>query len=173
MRYIEERLRGQALIVEEMIRGQPASAYSSILKRITDSQTEPATRITLIGIDGQVLAETSGDGLEHMEENHGFRPEVAEASASADRFGKSLRNSATEKQKMIYMALRTEGVDGVSYVRLALPLTKIHDEISVLSRLIWITAGVTAGLSLLFAFWLVCGFLRPLHELSQGADKIA
>ncbi len=170
--HIEDRLRGKAIIVQEMLRGQPVDTFKQILKRITDLQTEPATRITIIGTDGKVLADSFRDDLANME-NHASRPEVLKAAESADHFGMEVRDSAGLKKKMIYVALRTQHVDGVSFVRLGLPLTKIQAEIAVLSGLIWITAAATAALSLVLAFWLVRGFVRPLQEISEGADRIA
>ena len=170
--HIEDRLRAKALIVQEMIRGQSPAEMASVLKRVTTLQTESSTRITIIGVDGRVLAETTSEDPGSLE-NHGSRPEIVKARESPERFGVSIRHSTTLQQKMIYVALRTEGVPGVAFVRLALPLTKIQEEITHLTGLIWTTAGLTALLSLLLAFWLVRGFLRPLRELSAGADKIA
>jgi two-component system, OmpR family, phosphate regulon sensor histidine kinase PhoR len=170
--HIEDRLRAKAILVQEVIRDRPTEALPSLLKRVTELQTESATRITIIGVDGRVLAETASDDPSSLE-NHGSRPEVLAAASSPDRIGVSFRDSATLKQKMIYVALCTEGVNGVAYVRVALPLTKLRAETTELSGLIWTTAALTAGLSLVLAFWLVRGFLRPLQELSRGADRIA
>ena len=146
--------------------GQATQEHHKFANGIVDAH------ITIIGADGRVLAETARDDPSSMD-NHGTRPEVIEAASSPDRLGVSIRESSTLQQKMIYVALKTDGVDGVSYVRLAMPLTTIQAEIASTAGLIWTTAGLTALLSLLLAFWLVRGFLRPLQELSRGADRIA
>jgi two-component system phosphate regulon sensor histidine kinase PhoR len=57
--------------------------------------------------------------------------------------------------------------------RLGLVSDNSHDELADLHRLVWTTAGVTAFASMLLTFYLSRRIIRPLRELTEGADRIA
>ena len=61
----------------------------------------------------------------------------------------------------------------MAYVRLAVPLADIQNEVVLLRQLIWAAAGILAALSLALSYWLVRAFLKPLQELGRGADLVA
>jgi two-component system phosphate regulon sensor histidine kinase PhoR len=75
------------------------------------------------------------------------------------------------------LLLTAIGVLGVVLVqraeRLGLVSDNSHDELAVLQRLVWTTAGVTALASMLLTFYLSRRIIRPLQELTEGADRIA
>jgi two-component system phosphate regulon sensor histidine kinase PhoR len=75
---------------------------------------------------------------------------------------------------MMYVALRTDDESqGVAYVRVALPLSRIEGQLRQLRQLVWTAAGVTALAAMVLAFWLARRMTRPLRELTQGAERIA
>ena len=166
-RHAETSLKAEALTVQEMIRGQHLETVQELMNRM--AQQSGGMRITLIGADGKVLAETERDPI--ILEIHAQRPEIVQAKAEG--LGISKRFSSTLGQDLMYLALRTDAAGEVAYVRVALPLAGIQDQAVGLRRLIWVTAGVTAALSLALTFWLVRGFLKPLQDLGRGADLIA
>jgi two-component system phosphate regulon sensor histidine kinase PhoR len=76
------------------------------------------------------------------------------------------------------LLLTAIGVLGVVLVqraeqRLGLVSDNSHDELAELHRLVWTTAGVTAFASMLLTFYLSRRIIRPLRELTEGADRIA
>jgi len=68
----------------------------TLQRRIDDFvRDEPGLRVTLIGPDGTVLADTSRDALRL--ESHAHRPEIVEARDQ--RVGRSVRHSETTRQR--------------------------------------------------------------------------
>jgi two-component system phosphate regulon sensor histidine kinase PhoR len=61
----------------------------------------------------------------------------------------------------------------VAFVRVALPLDEVEEQLAVLRRIIWGTAVLTAALAMALAFWLARRITRPIQELTAGAQRIA
>jgi two-component system phosphate regulon sensor histidine kinase PhoR len=168
MQAIEERLRGKAVLVHDLIRGQKPQELQS---RLGALHQEFGTRITLIAADGRVLAETDRDDLEALD-NHGQRPEIV--SAASQPFGMATRYSTTTRRNMMYVARRVSHEDSpVAFVRVALPVADIEAHVANLRSLVWTTAGATAVIALLLAWWLARRLAEPLRELERGAAAIA
>lgn len=168
LRAFEERLKGTALLIREVLfaREEP----EALRRRLKEISEKLEVRITLIGPAGQVLGESDSDP-EDMD-NHGERPEISQARQGP--FGLSIRFSTTVQQEMMYVALGVrEEPGGVAFVRVGLPLTDIRGEVAGLQRLVWLASAVTAVLALGLAFWLARRLVRPLEELTRGAEQIA
>jgi two-component system, OmpR family, phosphate regulon sensor histidine kinase PhoR len=74
----------------------------------------------------------------------------------------------------MYVALRTEDENqGIAYVRVALPLSRIEGQLAHLRQMVWTAAAVTALAAMVLAFWLARRMTQPLQELTQGAERIA
>lgn len=101
-------------------------------------------RVTIIGKDGTVLADSEKDPAEM--ENHGDRPEVIEAISS--NAGTSIRHSTTLGCDMLYVAVPitvNEEIAGVA--RVALPLTEIDKSLEHVSRTVVGGAAIAAVIS--------------------------
>jgi two-component system phosphate regulon sensor histidine kinase PhoR len=175
---IQGSLCTRAILLREAIRPLPLPAGKEppppeaqrLQERIKALGREIATRITLLTADGSVLADSEFDPRQM--EKHADRPEVRQAEEAP--FGTATRLSGTRGQPMMYVAVRTEGVpEGVSYVRVALPLESVHQQLAHLNRLIWMTAAATGIAALLLAFWTARRITRPLQELTASAERIA
>jgi two-component system phosphate regulon sensor histidine kinase PhoR len=163
---LEDTLRARAILVGEVVRDRPAP----VQEQVAAVGGRIATRITLVAQDGSVLADSEENPLRM--ENHGDRPEVL--SARADRFGTATRHSATLGVPMMYLALRLDDPStDVAYVRVALPLDRVQDQLAWYHRLVWTAALATAAVALLVALWLARRISRPLQELTEGAERIA
>jgi two-component system phosphate regulon sensor histidine kinase PhoR len=134
-----------------------------------DLDRELGTRITIIGIDGQVL----GDSLEPSStmENHASRPEVVEALATGT--GQSVRYSTTTGYDLLYRAfLQSDGTDR-RIVRLAIPLSDIQQVIDSLRRTLLVAFVGFSSLGLLLSY----GFSRQLtariKRLTNFARQVA
>ena len=168
LQQIEDSLRIKAVLVREALAALPSG--QTLQDRVLAMRPKVAMRITLIAANGDVLADSEEDP-QHMEK-HDTRPEVI-ASREAD-FGTATRYSTTVHQSMMYVALRTDDESqGVAYVRVALPLSRIEGQLRRLRQLVWTAAGVTALAAMILAFWLARRMTRPLQELTQGAQRIA
>jgi two-component system, OmpR family, phosphate regulon sensor histidine kinase PhoR len=115
--------------------------YSSLLRvndgagldrRAKDDGRASGVRITLVGADGSVLADSHHE-LQDMS-NHLSRPEVL--SALSDGVGQAIRFSDTIAMDMLYRAevFRINGEEVV--IRTALPLTAVKADLSQLVRAI-------------------------------------
>jgi len=168
LQQIEESLEAKAILVRESLEGGPKD--QSLPERVLSLGSETGLRITLIAANGDVLADSEEDPKKM--EKHDTRPEVLAARFGGT--GATTRFSSTVHQSMMYVALRTESSrQGVAYVRVALPLSKVQGQLAELRGLGWTGALITALAAMILAFWLARYITRPLHELTVGAQSIA
>ena len=142
-------------------------------------QLTPGTtyRITLIGEDGRVLADNREAPA--LMDNHGQRPEVLDALEASH--GTSQRFSETLGQQMLYLAvqLRSPAKSAPSgqvregFLRLALPVTFIEDEISALRRRIAAAAAAIGLAFLVISYLLAWRVASPISSMTERARKIA
>jgi len=164
---LENTLRARAVLVRDVAQDRPAG---ELQERVADVGREIVTRITLIAADGTVLADSEKDPQQM--DNHADRPEVQ--SARANRFGTATRPSDTLGVPMMYFALRADDPHGrAAYVRVALPLDTVQEQLAWYRRVVWTAALATAAGALALAFWLAGRISRPLQELTEGAERIA
>jgi two-component system phosphate regulon sensor histidine kinase PhoR len=169
LQQIEENLRDKASFVREAVRDIGGS--SALLdERVLALSQKTTTRITIIDLDGTVLADSDKD--HRQMENHADRPEVQ--MSKREGFGTATRFSATVNKWMMYAALgvRRDGKQ-VAFVRVALPLDTVHEHLAELHRIVWTAASVMALAAMLLAFLLARRITRPLQELTAGAERIA
>jgi len=165
LRHVEARLLSRAKYVNGLL----AAADTGDEKRLWQRLAGPSdTRITLIASDGRVLADSVRDA--ESLENHGDRPEIIAACEQGT--GTATRYSSSVGQTMMYLAV-SNADSSVAFVRVALPVGDIREQVTFLRGMIWTTAGLTAALSLGLAFWLARRTTRPLQELTAGARHIA
>jgi len=127
-------------------------------------------RVTLISVDGKVLADSDKDPAEM--ENHGDRPEVREAFQNGS--GRSVRASETIHSELVYLARRFDAGNGrMLALRLSLPLQRLDESVRAYRRRQW---GVTlcllalTGGAALFFFRALSNRIRRLREFS---DRVA
>jgi len=168
LQQVEESLEGKAILVRESLDGGPKD--ESLQDRVRNLGAETSLRITLIGANGDVLADSEEDPIRM--EKHDTRPEVVAARSAG--IGTATRFSTTLHQSMMYVALRTESQPrGVAYVRVALPLEKVEAQLAWLGRVVGSAAAISGIAALALALWLARRFTRPLQELTTGAERIA
>jgi len=127
------------------------------------------SRVTIIDKDGVVLGESHEDYTQM--DNHINRPEVQEALNYGQ--GSRIRRSPTLGYELMYVAVPIEANDEIQgFIRVALPLEEIDQNIAQLRRTILgitiIAAVLTAGLSLMIAR----RTMRPLIELTEAANRM-
>ncbi len=127
-------------------------------------------RVTIIGKDGTVLADSEKDPAEM--ENHGDRPEVIEAISS--NAGTSIRHSTTLGCDMLYVAVPitvNEEIAGVA--RVALPLTEIDKSLEHVSRTVVGGAAIAAVIAILLAIYLARTTTEPVKQLTLISRRMA
>ncbi len=128
------------------------------------------TRITVVNIDGIVLADSENDPS--LMENHKNRLEIIQAIK--DGIGTSLRYSATVKEEMLYVAVPIDKDGKISgIIRVSLFLKEINSLLYNLKMSIIKLAVIIVAILLLGAFLFSRSLSRPLKELSAASRKVA
>lgn len=131
------------------------------------------SRLTIIGADGLVLADSELDrsGVKAME-NHLERPEVAGAlggSASYD-----LRHSATLGKAMLYAAYPVNFSGRArAVVRLAIPAAQLDTMRSLLRKALAAALALALLLSFFLSLAVSSGFSRPFDKIVYASKKFA
>ncbi len=131
------------------------------------------SRLTIIGADGRVLADSELDaaGVKAME-NHRHRPEVAGALGGEASY--DLRRSATLGKVMLYAAYPVSfGGRTGAVARLAVTASQLDATRLLLKKAL----GAALLLALLLSFFLSlsvsAGFSRPFNKIVYGSKKFA
>ncbi|HTK78777.1 MAG TPA: HAMP domain-containing protein, partial [Gemmataceae bacterium] len=165
---IEESLRTKAVLIGEALRGPPGGVGSGLRDRLAELRREVPVRVTLLADDGRVLADSDEDPA--LMANHADRPEVRQARDAP--YGTATRFSHTLQEQMMYLAMRSRGGD-VAFVRVALPLTQVQEQLAGIRHLVGAAGVGTALGGLGLTFWLARRITRPLRELTAGTEQIA
>jgi two-component system phosphate regulon sensor histidine kinase PhoR len=170
---IEMRLVSQAQLIAEFLSDNPVIVSDRELDDEADRLAElTTTRVTLIGEDGRVLGDSDLEDQALADvENHLQRPEVQQARARG--VGVVTRYSTTVRIEMLYAAV-TARHPRVRYVRVALPLTTVAEEI----RRVGVQAVLAFTLAIPFALalaWLASSLLsqrvRAIAAVAQRYSK--
>lgn len=171
---IEDELVGEVNLVARLVAGQAATTEVSWADRDADVDTLAESlggRITLVGRDGVVLADSAEDGagLAAME-NHGQRPEIVTARRSG--LGISRRFSTTVETHFLYVAVPVDHPT-IGFVRLALPLTAIERQVTSIRQASWVGLLVAVVGAMVLA-WIVSQALsRRLSAVAVAARQYA
>jgi two-component system phosphate regulon sensor histidine kinase PhoR len=185
---IEMRLVTQAQLIAELLSQSSQISAAQDLDDEADRLAElMQTRVTLIGADGRVVGDSDLEGQALADvENHLQRPEVQQARTQG--VGVVTRYSTTVRIEMLYAAV-TAHHPQVRYVRVALPLTTVSDQIRRVGRHAVLAFGLAIPFALALA-WLASALLskrvraiaavaqryrkgdltRPTHD--YGADEL-
>ena len=167
---IEMRLVSQAQLIAELLSRNPAIASDQDIDDEADRLAQLIdARITLIAEDGRVLGDSDLDGQALTDvENHLQRPEVQDARNRAA--GIVARYSTTVRIEMLYAAV-TARHPRVRYVRVALPLTTVAEQI----RQVGTQAVLAFTLSIPFALalsWLASALLsKRVRAIAAVAQR--
>ena len=166
---IEARLVSQAQLIAELLSQNPSLTSDQALDDEADRLAQLLnTRVTLIAPDGRVLGDSDLDGQTLADiENHLQRPELQEAR---DRgVGVVARYSTTVRIEMLYAAV-TARHPRIRYVRVALPLTTVSEEIRHVGLQAVLAFALASPLALGLA-WLASAFLskrvRIIADVAQ------
>jgi two-component system, OmpR family, phosphate regulon sensor histidine kinase PhoR len=139
----------------------PAQRYGRIL----------GARVTVIGADGTVLAESDRESVREME-NHAGRPEVRQALAGS--VGRDVRRSATLGRDLLYVAVPLEREGGRRAVlRLALPTHDVDEARALVRRTVVGGALLAVGVALVIGLFVSRRVTRPLRGMEAAARRMA
>ena len=172
---IKIRLHDAAVLVESDILDE------LVLERAESLQTQLLrlrqkldTRITLVNLDGIVIADSDRVSVSDVlqMENHRERPELRAARLQGQ--GTAQRRSSTLEKPMLYFAIRVDkNQEPAGLVRTALPMTRVNQQISSITQVLWVAAILVnlavAGLT----FVLSAHVMEPIAALTKSAQAIA
>lgn len=171
----DQRFRDAGLLLKGTLGSELARGRSVQLQQQTQRLgRDVGMRITLVAMDGEVLADSERDSLQAVAsmENHKDRIELVRAAVKLE--GASQRVSPTLGEPMKYYALRVdrEG-QPVGIVRLALPTDSIQKAIATEQYRVWMVAMVVIVAGLVLAYWVVGRIIRPVQALTGAAEALA
>lgn len=153
---VMDDLRAYTLLITE-------SSNMNAVKYNGEKMTEYKIRITLIGMEGEVLFDNNADAA--TMENHKARPEIQQAIASGE--GQAVRQSETLSKSTFYYAVQMK--DG-NVLRVARDVGSIYSVIArgMMSLLIVLVALVL--LSVVLARILTAKLVRPIEKLAEDLE---
>src|SRR5262245_36346134 len=149
-------------VIAFVINGDPASVSHERAREIAQ---KAGGRLTLIGADGRVFADSDADAT-HME-NHGNRSEVQ--SALQGGRGAAVRHSATTGVDYLYVAIPI----GSGALRLAMPLSNIQGQVSVFRERLLAATALAFLPAVLVAAYFARGISRRLGRIIAFAGELA
>lgn len=167
---IDNNLKNQAMILRQSIRPDLLTTQADVLQqRILQMAQNIDSRITVIAIDGIVLADSEQDPASM--DNHSNRPELKQADENG--LGLVSRYSQTLSISMRYLALPIIDNNQKAYVRVSLPLSIIDQRLERLRNVVIVAASVTAIIALLIGFWIARSFAYPLRKMKRMAQILS
>jgi len=161
-----------------------AQARASALPALPAIQPEDATklnewvsqlaasgsRVTIIGSDGQVFAESQADS--QSMENHATRPEVREALANGS--GRAIRRSVTVNRDLLYYAIRQDMASGPPVIlRFALPIDTVDEVLQSFRRSLWLSSFVILLIAGVAALQISRMFTDRVERLKEFSRRVA
>jgi two-component system, OmpR family, phosphate regulon sensor histidine kinase PhoR len=132
-------------------------------------------RVTVIAADGRVLGDSEVEpGDLAAVENHARRPEVI--AAQTREVGLARRYSTTVGYDMLYSARKlSAGAAGssVGWVRLAIPLTEVDEQLGAVGRAIWPAFAAAIAVALAGAWGISRQLTRRLQEIAAATERHA
>jgi two-component system phosphate regulon sensor histidine kinase PhoR len=166
---LERRLADEARLIAELLSQAPAMDGRALDAEADRLGQLVSTRITFVAEDGSVVGDStqSADALASLE-NHAARPEVA--AAREQGFGTSQRYSTTVDTDMLYVAVRASH-PVVRYVRLALPLTDVDEQLAAIRRAAMTAMAVAIPLALIVSWILSAPLARRVQAIAGVAGR--
>ncbi len=171
---IERALISQTRLAAETLSHRQAAANGELDREANTLGALVGARVTLVAPDGVVIgdSELDGEALATVE-NHGERPEIQ--LARRDGIGTSRRYSTTVRAEMLYVAaaVTNASVPALGFVRLALPLTDVAEQLAAVRRmaLLAFAVGLLAALAIAWTTSMLVS--RRVQAIAAVAERYA
>jgi two-component system, OmpR family, phosphate regulon sensor histidine kinase PhoR len=173
----ETRLLATNQTLREVLRSSPQPAEQEALQQlIAEWGRLLGTRVTVIAVDGAVLADSHADA-EQME-NHRNRPEVIEAVSNSEGYG--TRFSRTLGYELFYVAVAIPALPGdeagdtpVGILRLGLPFSDVDATVAPLRTAVILGGLIAIVLTGLLSILVAERIARPVRRLTEVATQMS
>jgi len=167
---VESDLRGESLLLREVARDSLGDR-ERLRRRIDLLGEDLPTRLTVVGADGAVLADTHADPAET--DDHANRPEILEAARTGSP-ATATRYSHTVGVRMMYTALPVrEGGRTLAYVRASIPLDAVDARLAQLRRYVVLGAAGALLMALVPGFLFARRVTGSLASMTAAARAFA
>ena len=166
---VERRLTDEARLIADLL-SQVTTLEGTALDVEADRLGQlVSSRITLVAGDGSVVGDSTqpANTLGTLE-NHALRPEVVAARERG--IGTSQRYSTTVDADMLYVAVRASH-PVVRFVRLALPLTNVDEQLAAIRRAALTAMAVAIPIALAVSWLLSAPLARRVQAIAGVADR--
>jgi two-component system phosphate regulon sensor histidine kinase PhoR len=166
---IEGRLANEARLIADLISAAPGVTPDELDADADRVAQYSESRVTFVADDGRVVGDSTQSPRELASlENHGSRPEVIAAREGAA--GISQRFSTTVDADMLYVAVRASHPI-VRYVRLALPLTDIDQQLATIRRMTLVALAAAVPVALLVSWFFSAPLARRVRSIAATANR--
>lgn len=156
----------EPFVVDHVLRLDDASIHRYI-KPLAASLMK---RITIVALDGRVIADSDHDP--RTMENHADRPEIIEAQLHMK--GESKRRSVTLKESMLYLAVHsTQDGKPVCYIRTSMKAKTFEDAVRRAMMGVLVAAVIAVALATAFAGVVSRTLGQPLSVVSDASARVA
>ena len=171
---IERSLISEARLAAETLSHRKPAAAGELDAEADALAPLVSARVTFVARDGTVVGDSDLDGEALATvENHGQRPEILQAAQQG--VGVARRYSTTLSVDMLYAAVpvRNPDMEALAYVRLAMPLVQVRDQLAAVRRIALVAsgAGLVAALGLAWAISFLLS--RRVRAIAQVAERYA
>jgi two-component system phosphate regulon sensor histidine kinase PhoR len=169
IRGMTDRLERFSRVVASHVEPELDSGAAALNLEVRKLGRVSGTRITVIALDGRVLADT--DEEPELMEDHSARPEIIQAYAG--RTGSAVRYSRTMDREMLYVAVPLK-VNGKvrAVVRSSLYITEVNNLLRALTVQVLVVAGVLVLIALGIALAFSRSLARPVDELVRATRRV-
>ncbi len=147
---------------------------SALQETARDLGNRASARVTLVGADGTVLADsTARDADVPAIENDQSRPEIQQALSTGQ--GEDIRPSHATGERTMYRAVLLHQPQNAApiAVRVGLPMVIADRETSELKQRLFLALGVAFLVALVLSVWLAHNITRPLSEIASAARQLS
>ena len=160
-----ENLKVHCLLIDELLPVHPDS-----LEREIPVYSRMATvRITVMDIQGRVLADFDGTRFTRTIENHIMRPEIQMALSNVNGFGYAIRHSGTVDQDLVYTVYKSPKQ---RFVRVAQNQSFIDGITGQVRVTFYLASALVVGLLLFLTVRISKRITRPLTEIIHASSEI-
>lgn len=160
-----ENLKIHCVLIDELLPVQP----DSLEREIPLYSRMAGVRITVMDIQGRVLADFDGTRFTRTIENHIMRPEIQMALSDLAGFGYAIRHSGTVDQDLVYTVYKSPKQ---RFVRVAQNQSFIEGITSQVRFTFYLASILVVGLMLFLTVRIAKRITRPLTEIIQASSEI-
>jgi two-component system phosphate regulon sensor histidine kinase PhoR len=171
---IERSLVSETRLAAETLSHRQAASNTELDGEADALGRVVGARVTLVASDGVVIGDSELDAAAFATiENHGERPEIQQARREG--LGIARRYSTTVRTDLLYVAVpvNNPALPALGFVRLALPLTEVAEQLAAVRRIALVAFGVGLLAALAVAWTTSMLLSQRVQAIATVAERYA